>query len=208
MQKLEFPIVIVANGAFPTHKEPINILNNSNTIIACDGAADKLLKNNYVPNVIIGDLDSISLNIKKIHQDKIIKVEDQSNNDLQKAIDFVIANKVNSINIIGATGLREDHQIGNIFSILDYDDNINIKIYTDYGIFKRVFKNSKFSSYVGQKISLFNIDNTIKIKSNGLKYNINKSYISTIYSMTLNESISKNINFNLSHGKLLIFQKY
>ena len=118
MNKLQIrqPVTIIANGNFPCHKIPLDILKKSNTIIACDGAADKLIKNNYSPDVIIGDMDSISNN--KIHLNKIIEEKDQTDNDLRKAIKYTINNNIHKIDIIGATGLREDHTIGNLITIL------------------------------------------------------------------------------------------
>ena len=67
MNKINKPLVIVANGKFPDNSVPLEILNNAKYIIACDGATDKLLKNGYKPNLIIGDLDSISIkNMKTV----------------------------------------------------------------------------------------------------------------------------------------------
>ena len=42
MNKLKNPLLIVANGEFPSHTTPLKILNNANSILACDGAADTL----------------------------------------------------------------------------------------------------------------------------------------------------------------------
>ena len=44
MQKIEIPVVIVANGDFPTNKIPLELIKRSKTIIACDGAADTIIK--------------------------------------------------------------------------------------------------------------------------------------------------------------------
>lgn len=52
--------VIVANGEFCTHEIPLKTLKNADFIIACDGAANSLIKYNTEPNVIIGDLDSLN----------------------------------------------------------------------------------------------------------------------------------------------------
>ena len=60
MNILKNPLVIVANGDFPSHPIPLEILNKAISILACDGAADTLLENNYTPNLILGDLDSLS----------------------------------------------------------------------------------------------------------------------------------------------------
>jgi len=208
MQKIEIPVVIVANGDFPTHSKPLNVLKEANTIIACDGAADSLIEKNINPNIIIGDLDSISKETKDNFEGQIIKEIDQTDNDLRKAINYIHSNGIQDVVIVGATGKREDHTLGNIFSIITYSTLMNIQILTDTGYFTCINKASIIKSKSGQNISLFSHDNNIKITTNGLKYNFNNSSISTLFYGSLNESISNNININLSHGQLIIFQTY
>ena len=202
------PVTIVANGDFPRHSIPIKILNDSKCIIACDGAADILIQKEYDVNYIIGDIDSLSkTNIIK-YRDKIIKIENQSENDLRKAISKLYNQGIKKINIIAATGKREDHTLGNIFSIYQYKDDLEASIFTDFGVFKCINKDATLKSFKGQQVSFFTNDNTIKITSNGLMYNFNYNTISTLFYGTLNQSTSNEVNVNLSHGKLLVFQEY
>ena len=207
MKELKNPLIIVANGEFPKHSIPLDKLNEARTIIACDGAADNLLNRDYSFDLIIGDLDSISKGTLELFKNIIIRNEDQSSNDLRKAIDYAKSKGIKSISILGATGKREDHSIGNIFSLLKYD-NLDLKIYTDTGIFSIVNNDEKIDSFKGQQVSLFADDKTIKISSTNLKYNFNKCYSSSLFSGTLNESIGENFTLKLSHGKILLFQKF
>tara|TARA_B100001142_G_C14348529_1_gene661002 strand:+ start:8343 stop:8969 length:627 start_codon:yes stop_codon:yes gene_type:complete len=207
MNKINKPLVIVANGEFPENPIPLDILNNANHIIACDGAADKLMKNGYNPNIIIGDLDSISSLNKEKCKDITVRVLNQSENDLRKAINYAQENNINKLSIIGASGGREDHLIGNIFSLFKYP-KISIKIFTDNGLFRLINNSKELKSFKGQKVSIFTTDNTIKIRTKGLKYNFNNSNISTLFYGTLNKSIKDIISFKISHGSLLIFQSY
>ena len=114
---------------------------------------------------------------------------------------------INNITIIGATGKREDHTLGNIFSLLDYKD-LKIKLLTDTGVFSCIHESQNIESFKGQQVSIFTSDNTIKITSNNLKYNFNNSSISNIFIGTLNESTSGSFRLSISHGSLLIFQTY
>lgn len=52
--------VILANGEYPTHSVPVNILRNASYVACCDGAANEYLSRGYIPDAIIGDGDSIS----------------------------------------------------------------------------------------------------------------------------------------------------
>ena len=207
MNKLKNPLLIVANGEFPIHSIPLQILNEATSILACDGAANTLVKKGYIPDIIIGDLDSLSGENKTKYNNRIILEKNQSDNDLRKAINYSIDNNIDTIAILGASGKREDHTIGNIFSLFDYK-NLNIKIYTDYGIFSCIDKTQNIESFKGQRISIFALDSTIKITSNNLKYNFNKRNISNIYIGTLNESTSNYFKLKISHGSLLIYQAY
>jgi len=207
MNKINKPLVIVANGEFPKNRIPLEILNNAKHIIACDGAADKLIKNGYNPNIIIGDLDSISSLYKEKYRDIILKVSSQSENDLRKAVNYAEENNINKLSIIGASGKREDHLIGNIFSLFKYP-KISIKIFTDNGLFRLINNSKELKSFQGQKVSIFSTDNTIKINTKGLKYNLKNANINSLFYGTLNESLKDVITFNLSHGSLLIYQSY
>ena len=207
MNKLKNPLVIVANGEFPSHKIPLGILKESSSILACDGAADTLTDQGYTPDLILGDLDSLSDQSKIEYADHIIETPDQSQNDLRKALNYAKDHNIDDIKIIGASGKREDHTLGNIFSILDYKD-LKIQLFTNTGIFTCIHESQNIESFKGQQVSIFTLDNTIKITSNNLKYNFNKTVISAIYLGALNESISDDFKLSISHGSLLIFQTY
>ena len=207
MNKLKSPLLIIANGEFPSHSIPLEILTKANCIVACDGAADTLLDKGYIPDIILGDLDSISEDSKKKFENSIIEIYDQSQNDLRKAFNYAIEHNIHDISIIGASGKREDHMIGNIFSLLDYKD-LNIKLFTDTGFFSCIHDEQTIDSFKGQQVSIFSVDPTIKITSTNLKYNFNNTNLSYIYLGTLNESTSCNFKLKISHGSLLVFQAY
>ena len=207
MNKLKNPLVIVANGEFPTHSIPLGILKNANSILACDGAANTLLDKGYIPDIILGDLDSISDENKKKYNKNIIEIHDQSQNDLRKALNFTKEQNINDISIIGASGKREDHMIGNIFNLLDYKD-LNIILFTDKGFFSCIHQDQTIDSFKGQQVSIFAVDSSIKITSNNLKYNFNNISINNMFMGTLNESNSGSFRLEISHGSLLIFQTY
>ena len=97
MNKLKNPLIIVANGEFPTHHTPLEKIKEATSILACDGGTDTLIENGYTPNLIIGDLDSISEDKKKKFKNIIIENNNQSNNDLRKAIDYAGKNDINNI---------------------------------------------------------------------------------------------------------------
>ena len=102
-------------------------LSKNKLIIAADGGADRLLEYEILPDKIIGDLDSISESVKKKHSKIIIETPDQNKNDLEKGLDWIENHKYTDVTIIGATGLRDDHTLSNIFIIMQKNYAMNIK---------------------------------------------------------------------------------
>ena len=113
---------------------------------------------------------------------------------------------INKITILGATGRRDDHSLGNIFSLLQFPTPANCTLITDYGTFSTVENKKKIKSYKGQQISIFSLDTEIKITSTNLKYNLNNTMLNTLYIGTLNESLEEYFTLALSHGKILVYQ--
>lgn len=125
--------IIIADGEFSSTDFILQAAKNK-TIIALDGAADRLADLNIKPNVILGDFDTINptpWGIQKtfsemgeddqpyFNQDNIhiVPAKNQQYTDLQKAIHYCDQHQAASITIICAMGGRLDHQEGNLRSL-------------------------------------------------------------------------------------------
>ena len=205
---IQDPIVILANGIYPTHSVSLKILQDAGSIICCDGAINKLVENGYSPHVIIGDLDSIDDKYKKQYQKKLYHIPDQDENDLRKAMKWLEKQNIQNATILGATGNREDHTIANVFSLIQFPTIVKFKMITDFGIFNIIEDNDKLTSFIGEQVSIFSIDSTIKITSKDLKYNLINYSLSDLYSCTLNESLSDDITISISHGRIMVYQAF
>lgn len=199
------PIVILANGEFPNHDIPLHELDHAESIICCDGSVESLINYGKRPQAIVGDFDSISKNLKKDLVDILVHTVDQSENDLRKSLKWVEKFGGKSVTILGASGKREDHLLGNIFSILQFETKINTVMITDYGKFHMVHKSQSFDGFRGQKVSLFSVDQSIRITTNGLKYPLQNETLSTLYMGTLNVMLDEQFSINISHGKILVY---
>ncbi|MCK4879991.1 MAG: thiamine diphosphokinase [Bacteroidales bacterium] len=186
--KRENKIVILANGLFPTARQGLDLLKAAELLICCDGAADKLVGFGMSPHVIIGDMDSVSDEVREQYASVMIHSNEQESNDLTKAVHYCIEKGYPSVTILGATGMREDHTLGNISLMVEYLPHIDVRIISDYGMFSRVRSGEHEQSYAGQKISIFSIDNSTRVTSTGLQYPLNDLQLSNWYRATLNEA--------------------
>ncbi len=198
-------VVIIGNGEFPTTSLPLTILQNATNIILCDGAANSYIKTGRNFDLIIGDGDSVSEEIKQNFKSKIIIDKDQETNDQTKAIKHLYNKGITDISIIGATGKREDHSIGNISLLIDYmQQGINVKIFTDYGVFVPLDGCIKIRVKQKQQISIFNL-NCTTMSAVGLKYQIRP--FNALWQGTLNEALDSEININ-ANGQYILYLAY
>ncbi|WP_346862154.1 thiamine diphosphokinase [uncultured Draconibacterium sp.] len=206
--KFKSNVVILCDGTFPSHPIPLSYLNNAEQIVCCDGAADKLIEYGLSPGYIVGDMDSVSEKTKTDFADRIIASTDQETNDQTKAVDFVSQKGYKSVVILGATGKREDHTIGNISLLLDYASQLDVVSISNSGYFQPVLKSQKFDSFKGQQVSIFSIGTPTEITSQNLKYPLNKSTLNSWWMGTLNECISNTFSLEFSNGRFIVFQKF
>jgi thiamine pyrophosphokinase len=193
-----FDVVIVANGEFPTHEIPLGILKNAKHIVACDGA----IKNVPQAEIVVGDGDSVP---REFH-DRLIKIEEQEDNDLTKATRYCLSMKWHKIAYIGCTGRREDHTLGNIGLLMRYFRKMGVEgmMFTDYGFFSPSQGDRTFQSFPGQQVSIFNFGST-RIQSENLKWN---SYAyKEWWQGTLNESLADQFTIH-ADSYYLVYQTY
>ena len=140
-------IIILANGDFPSHPTPLGLLRSGLRIVCCDGAAQRLISSGIVPAVIIGDMDSLDSGLQEIFSERIIRVSSQETNDLTKAFIHTLTLQPSKIHILGATGYREDHTLGNISLLSQYKENslTEIEMITNTGKFIPINKTNLFS---------------------------------------------------------------
>lgn len=130
-------------------------------IIAADAGLDALLEAKIVPDAVIGDFDSCKPESKQFIENefegKLIRLlPEKDDTDMEAALTFVLENsKSGDIYLIGATGSRIDHVLGNISllgkglkynrSVYILDTNNRIRLIDSRCVLK---KESQYGKYV------------------------------------------------------------
>jgi thiamine pyrophosphokinase len=203
-----FKTIILANGNFPQHEIPLGFLHSAEQIICCDGATQNLVNEGLKPDFIIGDLDSVSDEIKKQFAPILLFRAEQETNDLTKAVQFCVENEQTEITILGATGKREDHTLGNLSLLTDYAEKANVQLLTDDGVFTPLLKTSTLESYQGEQISIFSIYPETVFTFHNLLYPVKNRRLSSWWQGTLNEAEGNSFTISFDKGKVLVFREY
>lgn len=215
MKRINLPIknvqvetVILANGEFPNSELTMSVLKNAKFLVCCDGATNQLLQNSNfrLPDAIVGDCDSISKENVQRFSNIIHSDADQETNDLTKAVKLCCNLGRKNITILGATGKREDHTLANISLLAEYLDIIDfeIRMITDFGVFDPIKKDTEFESFIGQQVSIYNI-NGANITSENLKYPLKNRVLKQFWEGALNESMSDFFRLK-TDNKLIVFR--
>jgi len=170
--------IIIANGDSPKKEIVIYLQKNGvESIIAADGGANTAFKLGVVPNYIIGDFDSIKPKVKKYFSDKseIICFVNQDDTDVEKALKFAIEKGYKTAYLLGGTGDRLDHSIGNLGIVLKYYNRIRVIIIHGKTILFPYSKETNLITIPNETISLYAFDDRTIINSEGLKYPLDNS---------------------------------
>ena len=194
--------VILGNGDYPSHPYPLNVLRQAPYVVCCDGAADEYIRHGFLPDAIIGDGDSLSSENREKLATIFHQIKDQETNDQTKAVRFLKAQGKRQITIIGGTGKREDHTLGNISLLIDYmKENLEIRTITDYGVFMPASGTQTFESHPGQQVSIINFG-AKGLKGEGLVYPL--SDFSNWWQGTLNEATANQFTIHCI-GEYLVY---
>lgn len=200
-----YDCIVVANGSFPQTAGPLELLKSAPAIIACDGAVQNLHERGLIPTAIVGDLDSIPPAMLQLYDDRIHTMEDQEINDLTKAVRFAHSSGFRNLLILGATGLREDHTLGNISLLTDYAPLFDqVEMISDYGRFVPVLQTATLPCIPGQQVSIFSMYPCGEITTEGLRWPITRRRLTSWWQGSLNEATGTEFTLTLSPDARLI----
>ena len=196
-------VSVILNGQMPTDYAIINQITNSDYIIAVDGSANKLFDLEIIPDVIIGDLDSLqNINNKNI---ELVKTPNQNKTDFRKTLEWCIEKNILNISIFGISGESEDHFLGNYYTLSDFGEKISWKAFTDFSVISPCMGNKKFESFKGQKVSLFCMKGSSTVNSENLEYPLQSYHLKPSDDAVRNLSLEDHFTIE-STTTILVFQ--
>lgn len=198
--------LIIANGCYPEHALPLSLIREASIIVCTDGAANDFIERGGMPHAIVGDCDSISPENRERFAAIIHPSTDQETNDLTKSVYYCVAEGYNEIVIVGGTGKREDHTLGNISLLVEYCQFAHVVMVTNWGLFTPIAGSTTFQSFRGEQVSLFAID-ALPVTTHMLKYPLSQWVLTNWWQGTLNESLGDHFKIETT-GRVIVFQAF
>ena len=142
--------LIISSGDIKNYKLLKSTVEENDYIVCADGGVNHLLKIDKLPNVVLGDLDSIEEKSLKILVEEEILIEKfpimKDETDTELCINYLLEKGFKDITLIGVTGTRLDHTLGNIF------------------LLKKIYKTGSNGLIVNENNRIFYTEDIIRIK--------------------------------------------
>lgn len=200
-------MVILAAGDYPDGVVARALLEQAREVICCDGAAEEFCRNGGNPTAVVGDLDSLSAELREQLSDRLCHRPDQNTNDLWKSLSVAIERGARRVTVLGAFGRREDHSIGNLMLLAARMNDVEIEMVGDRGVFNFIDSDSSFESFAGEQVSLFTLSPATSISTRGLRYEPPHDRLSAMWQGVSNESLGEEFSIR-TDGPTIVYRLF
>ena len=175
--------LVIGSSNCPPPERYHDYLENISYIACADGGSRHARELGLSPDLIIGDMDSISgedLEYFRACGTEIKRIFSQEENDLEKTLRHLIGRKHHRFLLIGSMGRREDHSLATLQIMKKYSRKAEILTITATSeIF--ILRNGSYRirSSPGETISLFGFPTAWDVRTEGLAFPLQGETLAT-----------------------------
>jgi thiamine pyrophosphokinase len=204
--------VIFVNGELNNPEKIRPWVESADLLAAADGGLRHALALDLLPQVLIGDLDSVSLSdIARVKEGggQILQFPpEKDKTDLELAVNHVIQLGFHKIVLMGALGGRSDQMLANLFLLTDEKlAGLDVRLVDDREEVFLIRKNGTIQGQPGDRVSLLPLSETAEgVTTTNLRYPLANE---TLYRHNTrgvsNEMLTQAANIQIQSGLLLCF---
>lgn len=199
----EFACEVIKNGGFEL-------------ITAADSGMDFLYRNHLTPDIIVGDFDSANINALYYFRENT-RIEfwqlnrEKDETDTEFAVHDAISRGMTKITILGGTGNRLDHMLGNIQLLgIGLENDVAIEIIDEHNRVRMIDKPVCISKkeQFGDFVSLIPYSKTVEhVTLTGFKYNLTDDTMGGFGSLGIsNEIVGDVAEISFEGGIMLVVE--
>jgi thiamine pyrophosphokinase len=177
-------------------------------IVAADGAALRLRELSILPDLVIGDLDTIGERAALFEAEgvRVIRLESQETNDLEKALEWIEGEGAESVTIIGAAGGMTDHTLNNFSVLARHARRIRISLRDEASVAYLVHDELTIDARPGDRISLIPLPSAI-VTTSGLAWGLHEERLSLgLREGASNHATAENVRIEVSDGLIALWK--
>lgn len=185
-------------------------------IMAADSGMDFLYRNHLTPDIIVGDFDSVDHDAldffredKRIEFCRLDPVKDDT--DTEYAIRDALSRGITQLTILGGTGSRLDHVLGNISLLgIGLEENVEIELVDEHNRVRMIDKplSIRRDEQFGRFVSLIPYTGNVEhVTLTGFKYTLDDYTMGGFNSLGVSNEIKAEVaHIEFSSGILLVIE--
>ncbi len=165
-------VLIMLNGQPPRRELLDALAGEAEILIGADAGAVRLREAGLRIDYVVGDFDSVPAELlQSLPAESVVHDPGQDDTDLEKALRFAVTLWQHpQIVVVGTTGDRLDHVLGNICGAVRYADRADIRFVEDHSITYFGHRSVQFDAPVGTTVSLLPLGEAQGVRTRGLKW--------------------------------------
>ncbi len=202
--------ILFANGQVTEREIAISRKTAFDMVVAADGGIVHAERFGFVPDAVVGDFDSLPPDSRKrFPGTRFVHQPSEERCDLEKTLIFCEKERISAITLLGVTGKRLDHTLGNLSLLIRYDRRFSLRILTPEAEVFIVRDSIKLDGIPGQGISLLPMGEAEEVSTSGLKYPLSCETLAFGQREgTSNEFSDSCCSISISGGLLFVFRLY
>ncbi|TDX52321.1 thiamine diphosphokinase [Orenia marismortui] len=205
-------VVLFINGELRGEKDfYLNYIRDNDKIICADGGAKHTYKLGLIPDLILGDLDSIPAEVFNYYQKKGVEFAkypaNKDKSDTQLVLEKLIGESYDEIILFAALGGRLDHTLANLYLLEHFNaDYFNIKLISQYETVELITDEKQIVNKINKTVSFLPLTKEVKgVYLTGFKYKLVDAVFTRGDTLGLSNIIkSKVAKVQISKGKMLM----
>ena len=141
-------------------------LANDALVIGADGGGERLLAAGIEPDVVVGELDSLSAVAQKQFSDRLVRDSAPDSSDLEKAVAWARTEGADDIVVIGWSGGRLDHTLAALALAFE-----GVQLHDDRFLVTAVAGSAEITAQPGTLFSLMALPEAV-VSVGGARWNL------------------------------------
>lgn len=198
--------LLICNGQQPEAAFLRRLADEADFVLAADGGANVAAACGVTPNLIIGDLDSLSpLTRTQFNNVPQLFVDNQNNTDFEKALDYLLEKNFSRCTVVSADGKRPDFTTGNLLSAFRYAGKLRLSFVSEEWTVYPLTTSAELAARPGARVSLLPLGPVRKLTLSGLQFPLTNADWELGDTGLSNVAESARVTVSFSSGSLLAY---
>lgn len=198
--------VVFSGGEVRDYEFLKSIIQKDDLLVAADSGAEHLYQIGIEPDILIGDMDSISQHPSGKEIIKLNVMKDET--DTEAAVRVATERGADELIIVGATGTRLDHSLANLLLLKQLSKkNIRAQIADEKNVVRYIDASFEIEGSEGDILSVIPLTRLFIESTTGLLYEVNNDYLEVGSSRGISNVMTKSrAEVRVNSGSALVIK--